>query len=783
MRNISQIFTFSILKTFTKKTFITFSIFLYTQQMFAQLSDNFDDGDFSKNPVWSGQDIKFSAATNQLKLQAPAVTEDAYLSTKSAAINDASWEFFAHLGFNPSSTNYARVYLVSSQSNLADTLKGYFVMIGNTTDEISLYKQSGSTRTKIIDGADGKLNLPIVDVRIKVTRDAAGNWQLFSDVGLTGAYTLEGSATDATFFSSSYTGVYCNYTATRSDKFSFDDFVVTGKAYVAPAPPTYKDVIITEIFADPTPRVELPETEFVELLNRGTASFNLSGWTLSDGSSTATIPSYTLAPGEYVVLMATSSVANYSSQQNVIGLSSFPSLNNAGDVLMLKYRGGIMIDSVQYSDSWYKNDDKKSGGWSLELIDPNNICGEENNWAASENKDGGTPGKQNSVYANKPDLTGPALLAAVPVSDRQLMLQFNEKLLKEIPSIENFYIAPEVTIDKISFTDQSLRAFNILLSTPLQEKQLYTIKLKNIYDCNGNNIQTDYSVASFALPQKADSLDVLINEILFNPRPTGEDFLEIVNTSDKYLNLKNWSVATVKDGAVDKVYTITNKDFLFQPGAYLVLTKDVDILAGEYPQTKTANVLEMNTFPSWNDDAGNVLIMDDQKNAIDYFAYTKSMHSVFIKDEEGVSLERIAFSEPTNDSNNWKSASTTSGYATPGFINSNTTAGSVLSGEEVVVSPEVFIPASGTPNFTEIQYKFNQGGYIANVNVYDANGLLIKKVANNELLGTEGFLRWDGDRDDGTKARIGYYLVSFEVFNAAGVVKTFRKRLAVAAKF
>jgi hypothetical protein len=553
---------------------------------------------------------------------------------------------------------------------------------------------------------------------------------------------------------------------------------------VSPAAPSYKDVIITEIFADPTPRVELPETEFVELLNRGTASFNLSGWTLSDGSSTATIPSYTLAPGEYVVLMATSSVANYSGQHNIIGLSSFPSLNNAGDVLMLKYRGGIMIDSVQYSDSWYKNDDKKSGGWSLELIDPNNICGEENNWAASEDKDGGTPGKQNSVYANKPDLTGPVLLSAVPVSNRQLMLQFNEKLLKEIPSIENFSIVPEVSIDKVAFTDQSLRAFNILLSTPLQEAQLYTIKLKNIYDCNGNNVQTNYSMASFALPQKADSLDVLINEILFNPRPTGEDFLEMVNTSDKYLNLKNWSVATVKDGSVDKVYTITGEDFLFQPGAYLVLTKDVDILAGEYPQTKTTNVLEVNTLPSWNDDAGNVLVLDDRKNAIDYFAYTKSMHSVFIKDEEGVSLERIAFSEPTNDINNWKSASTTSGYATPGFVNSNaTTAGSILSGEEVVVSPEVFIPAGGTRDFTEIQYKFNQGGYIANVNVYDANGLLIKKLANNELLGTEGFLRWDGDRDDGTKARIGYYLVSFEVFNAAGVVKTFRKRLAVAAKF
>ncbi|HEY9047838.1 MAG TPA: lamin tail domain-containing protein, partial [Ohtaekwangia sp.] len=304
--------------------------------MFAQFSDNFEDGDFTANPAWSGQNLKFSISSNQLKLQAPAVTDDAYLATPSAAINNASWEFYTRLSFNPSSTNYARVYLVSSQPNLADTLRGYYVMIGNTADEVSLYQQSGSTRVKIIDGADGKLNLANVEVKIKVTRDADGNWQLFSDVGLTGAYTSEGSTADNTFFSSSYAGVYCSYTATRSDKFYFDDFAVAGKAYIPPAPPSYKDVIVTEIFADPSPRVELPEVEFIELLNRSNTTYNLSGWTLSDGSSTATFPSYNLEPGKYILLTAASSTSSYSNLQNVLGLNSFPSWNNTGDNVLLK---------------------------------------------------------------------------------------------------------------------------------------------------------------------------------------------------------------------------------------------------------------------------------------------------------------------------------------------------------------------------------------------------------------------------------------------------------------
>ena len=66
------------------------------------------------------------------------------------------------------------------------------------------------------------------DVSIKVTRDVVGNWELFLDT--TGVFFTQGTAFDNSILSSDYFGVYCKYTITRSDKFWFDDFSVTGFA-------------------------------------------------------------------------------------------------------------------------------------------------------------------------------------------------------------------------------------------------------------------------------------------------------------------------------------------------------------------------------------------------------------------------------------------------------------------------------------------------------------------------------------------------------------------------
>jgi hypothetical protein len=845
----------------------------------AQFTDDFSDNDFTSNQSWSGKEIDFTAINAELKLQAPAVASLSYLSTQSAAINNAVWEFYLQMDFNPSSSNFSKIYLISDQANLGGSLNGYFIKAGNTADEVSLYRQDGIVETKIIDGLDGRLNVNPVKVKIKAIRDDAGNWQLFSDIGVTGVYALEGNITDVTYQSSVYFGVYCKYTSTRSDKFHFDNFIVTGDPIPDTTPPhiesltlvsaneldlkiseipdevsaetianfvvdnavgnpvtaelqsdqrtvtlifgkdfpngiqcslsvsnvtdlagnnmnpyqnsflyfegkpvSYKDVIVTEIFADPDPQIGLPSAEYLELYNRSSNAVNLQDWTISDGTSTASFPLLILFPGDYLIVTGPSDASLFNSSGKVTGLSNFPSLNNSDDNVILKDIDNIMIDSLHYELTWYKDADKKDGGWALEIIDPDNICNTFDNWIASENETGGTPGKQNSVFANKPDVSGPLVTSVIAISGVELLVEFNEKLDKVAPSVASFMINPSVQIQSLSFTDASLTSLNFLLGNEIKTGTLYTLELQDIYDCAGNGNQPQGKL-EFALPESPDSLDIVINEILFNPRPTGVDFVEVYNNSEKYINLKNFAISNFNNHQIENAKTITTSDKLLKPSEYRVFAINANVLKGEYINGREENFLEMSSMPSFNDDEGSVAIVDDKGSVIDHFQYSNTMHSPFIKDDEGVSLERINFSEPTNLIQNWKSASTTVGYATPGYLNSNTASNAVINEEAVKVDPEIFIPVYGHPDFAKINYNFNKGGYVANVNIYDPSGRQIKQLANNEVLGTEGFFRWDGDQDNGNKARVGYYVVAFEIFDDKGMVKTFRKRIVIATRF
>jgi hypothetical protein len=746
----------------------------------AQFTDNFSDGNFTTNPVWSGTDTKFSIAGEILTLNAPAVSETAYLSTPNASINNASWEFLVTINNSTSSSNYSDVYLSSDAAVLTGSLNGYFVRIGNTSDEVSLYVQTGTTKTEIIDGLDARVNQTSAMLKIKVTRDANGLWQLSSDPTSTG-YSVEGSVTNATHVSSAYAGVVCVYSSTRSHDYGFDDFTVTGNPYVDPSlPADYKDVIITEIFSDPSPVIGLPEAEFIELYNRSEKIINLAGWKFTDGSSTATLSGF-MEPGEYRIVTATTSAGSFTLFGSTLGVSNFPTLNNSGDNLELKRSDDLLIDKVSYSDSWYKDEDKKEGGYTLELIDPANPCGEGDNWIASEASTGGTPGTQNSVFENKPDLTGPKLISAIPTSETSLLIKFNEKLESEEPAVNAFTIMPERTISTISFTDATLTNLTVTLNDNLQNGTPYSITAQNVFDCNGNEIQGEFSTTFFALPEPAVEKDLIINEILFNPRPTGIDFVEIYNNSDKYITLKDWSVANYVNDEILNGKVISTEDVLLAPHEYIVFTEDKNVIKGEYVQAHEDRIFVVADLPSFNDDEGTVALVDPDNTVIDFFSYKDDYHVVFLKDDEGVSLERISAAALTNDAANWQSASSTAGFATPGYLNSNAQ-GEVLA-DKVKVEPEIFEPITGQPSFTQIHYNFNTGGYVANVKILDAQGREVKQLVNNSTLGTTGFFRWDGDTNDGNKARTGYYIVWMEVFNADGKIEAFRKRVIVASRF
>lgn len=771
----------------SKFIWVTFTIVssVISFQCLAQFSDDFSDGNFSDSPAWSGETDKFTVSSQELRLQAPAVDGTAWLSTESKVINNAVWEFSVRMQFNPSITSYALVYLASDQPDLSGSLNGYYVMIGDSPDEVSLYLQTGTKRTRIIDGKDKTLNASNVSVRVKVTRDALGNWELFSDSAQTGTYRSEGAVQDLTHEASAYMGVYCKYIGSRSDDIFFDNFSVTGDPYVEVIDhtpyPLEGEVIITEIFADPAPVVGLPESEYIEIYNRGSVEYKLTNCQITDGTSAGSLEDRKIAPGRYLILTRKADESKFSAYADVMGIDKFPSLNNAGDNLMLKSPDDVIIDAVSYGDSWYRSSEKKEGGWSLEIIDPENLCEEQDNWTASEDDLGGTPGTQNSVFANKPDLAGPGLLKIFPLSPFRLKVSFNEKLDAILPSPENFVLTPAVPIDAVSFSDSMQQELLLTLQNELAPSVLYTLKCEKIYDCSGNIIQPEISSLSFALPEKALPGDIVLNEVLFNPLPLGVDFVEVYNTSSRFINLKNWSLANVEGDSLENKKIITTEDVLIQPEQYLVFTSDGATLKGQYVVAEEQNFLQA-SLPSLPDDEGSIAIVDDESNKVDQFVYSNDMHSPFIKDDDGVSLERVSFSSPTEDTQNWKSGTSSTGYATPGYLNANSRPAEI-STETIEISPEVFEPVSGQPDFAQIQYKFEQGGYVANVKIFDAQGRMIKHLANNDVLGTEGFYRWDGDKEDGTRARIGYYFVWFQVFNAEGAVKTFRKPVAIAARF
>lgn len=748
----------------------------------AQFIDDFSDGNFTNNPVWSGTDIKFTIESGQLRLidLTPASNNVSYLSTQSQSIENAVWEFLVTINGSTSSSNYTDVYLASNAAVLTGSLNGYFVRIGNTSDEVSLYVQTGTTKTEIIDGLDARVNQTSATIKIKVTRDESGAWQIFSDATTSG-YVLEGSVTNGAHVRSAYSGVVCVYTSTRSQDYYFDDFVVTGDPYVDPSQPAdYKDVIIAEIFADPSPVIGLPEAEFIEVYNRSEKIINLAGWKFTDGGSTAILSGF-LEPGQYRIITATASAASFTSFGSTLGVANFPTLNNSGDNLELKRSDDVLIDKVSYSDAWYQDEDKKQGGFTLEIIDPANPCGEGDNWIASEAVAGGTPGIQNSVFENKPDLTGPVIVSAIPTSENSLRVKFNEKLLAAAPAINAFTIVPGVTINSVSFSDATLTSLNISLIENLQHGTLYSIAVKDVFDCNGNEIHEDFSTASFALPELAVEKDLIINEILFNPRPTGIDFVEIYNNSDKYITLKNWAIANYVNDEILNAKAISIDDLLIAPHEYVAFTENKDVVKGEYVQAHEERIFIVADLPSFNDDEGTVALIDLDNNVIDFFSYKDDYHAVFLKDDEGVSLERISATAITNDATNWQSASSTAGFATPGYVNSNAR-GETLA-DKVKVDPEIFEPITGQPSFTQIHYNFNTGGYVANVKILDAQGREIKQLANNATLGTTGFFRWDGDTNDGSKARTGYYIVWMEIFNVDGKVEAFRKRVIVASRF
>jgi hypothetical protein len=545
------------------------------------------------------------------------------------------------------------------------------------------------------------------------------------------------------------------------------------------------DILLNEIMADPSPPVNLPDAEYVELYNRSTSPVDLKDWSLLLGSSEKSLPHYTIPAGGYLILCDDDSKTLLEPFGPVLDFSSF-AVTNSGGTITLKDFDNNVIHSVSYNEDWYKSSYKIEGGWSLELIDPSNPCGEADNWNASSSASGGTPGKINSVNAPNPDNTAPTI-SRVAVSDvSQLIVWFSESCdSANIKNPANYLIDNGIGNPTAVFAQSpDFKVVYLTLPTVLSEGIVYTITaINNISDCAGNPISTNSS-AKFAIPMEASANDIIINELLFDP-PTGcVDFVEIYNRSSKVIDLKNLVLANYD--TVNMVITdyneISGQPFLILPETYIVLTTDSAAIKANFRTTNPQGFLNMVSFPTMNNEDGLVALTLKSGYIIDLVAYNSAMHYPLLKSVDGVSLERISPERNSNDVTNWHSAAEAVGFATPAYKNSQF--GLLVSdGNAITLSPEIFSPDNdGYNDYLSIAYSFENSGNNATVTIYDATGHAIRNLVNNELCGTQGAFTWDGITNDRFKAPIGRYIVFIEIFDLQGQLKRYKKATVLGGK-
>lgn len=854
-------------------------ILLYNH-VFPQTSDDFEDGNFTLDPKWEGNQQLFKVnSAFQLQLN-DSKENQAYLGTANAMFANTEWRCWIKLSFSPSGNNNARYYLVSNSQDLSGSLNGYFLQFGESgsNDAIELFRQDGAELFSICRGSNGIVSSSF-EIRVKVTRNNDGHWKLFVD--LTGGenFVLEAEGVDNTWTQTSYLGYLCTYTKSNSTKMYFDD-IYAGPIIVDNDPPflsgivadtdstvalqfneslnegstvpvvnyevdngignptvAYRDendaslirlvfkhkfelsknytitvsgvqdlaenimipdqmdfvyyrpqpmdVVINEIMADPTPSVGLPEYEYLELFNQTNSDIDLDNWTLTIGTTEKIFSSVIITVGSYLIIAKEEAHDELSTYGDFYGFSSF-SLTNSGQTIQLKSEVGTSISNVTYASNWYSDPDKEEGGWSLEQKNPGNLCSGKENWTASINSKGGTPGAANSVANNI--LLAPQLSRLEVLNSNTLKIYFNQSMDEESLSNNELYIVDGNVGNPTyiyTYYDEPEKV-ELYFENTFIPGETYDLTIKSgLMNCMQLNLSGD-TLITFGLPDILATNDIVINEILFNPWTNGQDYVELYNPSSKIIDLSTLRIGSIRNNPPNppdtSIYNIISSQSLIIPDEYVVLTVSPEAVKRQYTIKDPNAFVLVDPFPSYNNNEGHVFLISDDNIIIDSFSYSEEMQFPLLVSFEGVALECINPNVTTNGNVNWHSAAENSGFGTPGYINSQHLV-NISSEDEILIQPEIFSPDNdGFDDIISILYKFDKPGYVMSVTIFNSEGYLVQELSNNEYLGTEGSITWDGMQDDNSKAPVGIYVFFIKIYDVDGKVKYYKKTGVLATK-
>lgn len=371
----------------------------------------------------------------------------------------------------------------------------------------------------------------------------------------------------------------------------------------------------------------------------------------------------------------------------------------------------------------------------------------------------------------------PRLLRLEQESDFSLLAHFNKPVTAGYASFNLSGIGEVLEIEQ-SDDDLILR---LVWEEPMRKGERYTLTYHAIYDYAGNEIQGSISFVATngttaPQPEPGETtpvrpLDIIFNELLPNPFPGGEEYIELYNRTGEEVSLFGLSIATRKsDGTLSTPYPLATPGAKIQPGGFVLLTRNREGVLPYYTASSPENIHDVKIPVLANTTSCLVLFRSGDKQIIDEVKYHSNWHAPSIREQKGVALERINPDAETQDGNNWISATSAAGYGTPGYRNSQF--GSASTGEKNGVGSPRY--SKDTGEYT-ISYSLELPGYNCRIRIYNLSGIQVAEIANHELLGSNGELTWNGKASNGNRLRPGPYVLYVELYHVSGQRKRDKK--------
>lgn len=552
-------------------------------------------------------------------------------------------------------------------------------------------------------------------------------------------------------------------------------------------------IVINEIMYAPNPG----EPEWIELFNTTSSSIDLENWKISNrnGSTKYTMTDHSLslnANGYIVITKDTALFRNVhpAFHYTIIQSSSLPTFlfNNNGDAVVLFDSRGSMMDSVHYSPIWGGKDGK-----SLERIEPTGSSTDSTNWGTSIDSLNSTPGRQNSLTPVEHDLRMNSILCLDEIHSCRITATV-QNIGREPATNFSLELYDDRNEDSIPDPSELLQVQTV--SAALQQKDSMTVPMIWNNAPSGrhhliavihypDDLRLSNNVMMLNIKISYPASSVVINEIMYAPLSGQAEYIELYNPTKIPIDLREWKLTDKPDTSrTSDIYTLTKNQFLLNPGAYITIASDSDIVNqfSYLRDTTMYRLIIKRSGISLNNSGDNVILYDLTGTTIDSVLYSSSWQNPNLGNTTGRSLEKINPTLDGTDSRNWGTSASPFG-GTPGKQNSVFT-NSIPANVSLSCAPNPFSPdGDGFQDVTIIQYSLPASLATIRIRIYDAMGRIVRTLADGEPAGAHGSVVWNGLSDRGERVRIGIYIILLETIVSNGMtVQTVKGTVVVATK-